>query len=309
MFRFIIPIVLAACAPAAWGQTPAGNAAIYAYQGADRAERLAAGARKEGALVLYTSLATSESVPLTQAFEKKYGVKVELWRSLSDQVMRRALNEARARRHTVDVIETNAPEVEALARARSPDVGCRPLRFLRGRFQHRQSPARRASRDLRGLSRSEVERANRPRGDRPGVARGAGKALGREARSGFFPPPRGDAARRAPRSCAALGDGLRRRGARQPHQLRFQRRLDETQGQADRLETGRAGHRQAAGARPRRRGAASARRAAVRRFRAVPRGAAPVRFHGTVSREREGQEQAGDFPLSDARPRGADRRG
>src|SRR5580765_7428750 len=118
MFRFIIPIVLAACAPAAWGQTPAGNAAIYAYQGADRAERLAAGARKEGALVLYTSLATSESVPLTQAFEKKYGVKVQMWRSLSDQVVRRALNEAKARRHSVDVIETNGPELEALARER-----------------------------------------------------------------------------------------------------------------------------------------------------------------------------------------------
>ena len=118
MFRFIIPIVLAACAPAALGQSPERNSAVYAYQGADRAERLAAGARKEGVLVLYTSLATSESVPLTQAFEKKYGVKVELWRSLSDQVMRRALNEARARRHTVDVIETNAPEVEALARER-----------------------------------------------------------------------------------------------------------------------------------------------------------------------------------------------
>ena len=39
-----------------------------------------------------------------------------MWRSLSDQVMRRALNEARARSNTVDVIETNAPEVEALAR-------------------------------------------------------------------------------------------------------------------------------------------------------------------------------------------------
>src|SRR5262245_17314956 len=32
--------------------------------------------------------------------------------------MRRALNEARARRHSVDVVETNAPELEALARER-----------------------------------------------------------------------------------------------------------------------------------------------------------------------------------------------
>src|SRR6266581_3887295 len=86
--------------------------------GGDRAQRLAGRARQEGTLVLYTSLATSESVPLTQAFEKKYGVKIQLWRSLSDQVVQRVLNEARARRHNVDVVETNGPELEALARER-----------------------------------------------------------------------------------------------------------------------------------------------------------------------------------------------
>src|SRR2546422_1610245 len=108
----------AACVSFASAQSPEKNQAVYLYEGADRAQRLADRARQEGALVVYTSLATSESVPLTQAFEKKYGVKVQLWRSLSDQVVRRALNEAKARRHTVDVIETNGPELEALARER-----------------------------------------------------------------------------------------------------------------------------------------------------------------------------------------------
>src|SRR5947207_9807410 len=111
-------ILAAACATAAGAQTPEKNAAVYLYDGPDREQRLVQGARKEAALVVYTSLATSESVPLTQAFEKKYGVKVELWRSLSDQVVRRALNEAKARRHVVDVVETNGPELEALARER-----------------------------------------------------------------------------------------------------------------------------------------------------------------------------------------------
>src|SRR5258708_16782934 len=106
------------CVGFAGAQSPEKNQAVYLYGGGDRAQRLAERARQEGALVLYTSRATSESVPLTQAFEKKYGVKVELWRSLSDQVLRRALTEARARRHTVDVIETNAPEFDALARER-----------------------------------------------------------------------------------------------------------------------------------------------------------------------------------------------
>jgi len=98
---------------AAQGADPS---AIYLYQGADRAERLAAKAREEGTLTLYTSMATTESGPLAAAFEKKYGVKVQLWRALSENVLQRALTEARGGRRLMDVVETNAPEVEALAR-------------------------------------------------------------------------------------------------------------------------------------------------------------------------------------------------
>ncbi|MSQ51814.1 MAG: extracellular solute-binding protein [Betaproteobacteria bacterium] len=102
---------------AAIAQTvPERNAAVYMYKGADRDQRLLERARKEGTLTFYTSLATTESIPLTQAFEKKTGVKVQLWRSLSEEVIQRTLNEARARRHVVDVVETNGPEVEVLAR-------------------------------------------------------------------------------------------------------------------------------------------------------------------------------------------------
>jgi iron(III) transport system substrate-binding protein len=81
-----------------------------------REARLIEGARKEGTLVLYTSLAPTESKPLAEAFEKKYGVKVELWRALSDKVVQRVVTEAQARRYAVDVIETNGPEMEMLAR-------------------------------------------------------------------------------------------------------------------------------------------------------------------------------------------------
>ena len=110
-------VLLALCA---WAnaQTSDKNEKIYLYEGGDRAQRLVEGARREGALVLYTSLAPSESVPLTQAFEKKYGIKVQLWRSLSDQVAQRAISEARAGRFSMDVIETNGPVVEAVARER-----------------------------------------------------------------------------------------------------------------------------------------------------------------------------------------------
>src|SRR5262249_24604219 len=58
--------------------------AIYTYAGPDRGERLIAKAREEGSLTLYTSIATTESAPLARAFETKYGVKVQLWRALSE---------------------------------------------------------------------------------------------------------------------------------------------------------------------------------------------------------------------------------
>ena len=97
-------------------QSVAGNAAVYGYKGADRAQRLLDGARREGSVSLYTSMAPTEIGPLAEAFEKKTGVKVNLWRALSEGVAQRALAEARGKRQAMDVVETNGPEVEALAR-------------------------------------------------------------------------------------------------------------------------------------------------------------------------------------------------
>ena len=76
-----------------------GNEAALQYRGADRDSRLVERATQEGSVVLYTSLAPTESRPLADAFEKKYGVKVELWRALSDKVVQRAVTEAQAKRH------------------------------------------------------------------------------------------------------------------------------------------------------------------------------------------------------------------
>ncbi|MFL6574544.1 MAG: extracellular solute-binding protein, partial [Burkholderiales bacterium] len=74
------------------------------------------GLAQDRTLTLYTSLAPTESGPLAQAFEKKTGIKVELWRAISEKVVQRAITEARARRFAVDVVETNAPEMEMMAR-------------------------------------------------------------------------------------------------------------------------------------------------------------------------------------------------
>ena len=108
-------VVLAGSATVA-AQTAERNNAIYQYRGPDREARLAERAKQEGRLTVYTSLAPTESMPLAQAFEKKYGIKVELWRALSDKVVQRAVTEAQGRRFAVDVIETNGPEMEMLAR-------------------------------------------------------------------------------------------------------------------------------------------------------------------------------------------------
>jgi iron(III) transport system substrate-binding protein len=102
--------------PAALAQAPAKNDEVLRYRGADREARLVEGAKKEGSVVLYTSLAPTESKPLAEAFEKKYGIKVELWRALSDKVVQRVITEAQGKRHSVDVVETNGPEMEMLAR-------------------------------------------------------------------------------------------------------------------------------------------------------------------------------------------------
>ena len=89
---------------------------IAGYEGADRLERLVAGAKKEGELTLYTSGQADDIGLIAKSFEAKYGVKVNIWRAGSEKVLQRAVTEARGGRHTVDVIETNGPELEMLHR-------------------------------------------------------------------------------------------------------------------------------------------------------------------------------------------------
>lgn len=88
------------------------------YRGADRDKRMLEGARREGEVVMYTSLNLKDSVPITEAFEKKTGVKVQLWRASSEKVLQRAVTEARAGRYACDILETNGPEMEAMYRER-----------------------------------------------------------------------------------------------------------------------------------------------------------------------------------------------
>src|SRR5262245_44336908 len=117
MSRIVVCLLMAAAsfgatvtATSVAAQTKSDAPAIYTDQGTDREQRLIAAAKKEGSVTFYTSMQTQESGPLSKAFEAKYGVKVQLWRATSDQVIQRIVNEARANRQGVDVLETNAPE-------------------------------------------------------------------------------------------------------------------------------------------------------------------------------------------------------
>src|SRR6266853_2863275 len=86
------------------------------YAGPDRLKKLIEGAKKEAELNLYTSAQSDDMGALVGAYEKKYGVKVNVWRASSEKVLQRAVAEARANRNTVDIVETNGPEMESMHR-------------------------------------------------------------------------------------------------------------------------------------------------------------------------------------------------
>jgi ABC-type Fe3+ transport system substrate-binding protein len=110
----LLNLLVAAVGPlattAALAQDPAS------YTGADRLQRLVAGAKQEGELVMYSSAQADDMSVLAKAFEQKYGVKLTMWRASSEKVLQRALTEARAGRFAVDLAETNGPELEMLHR-------------------------------------------------------------------------------------------------------------------------------------------------------------------------------------------------
>lgn len=82
----------------------------------DRAQRLLEGAKREGELNLYTSLTAGTAAKLKADFERRYGVRINLWRASSENILQRVATEARAGRNDFDVVETNGPEMEAIQR-------------------------------------------------------------------------------------------------------------------------------------------------------------------------------------------------
>ena len=89
---------------------------LAAYQGADREQRLVEGAKRDGELLLYSSMQVESLNPLQRAFEAKYGVKVRIWRGSGKDILQRVITEASGGRHDVDVVESDSFALEALSR-------------------------------------------------------------------------------------------------------------------------------------------------------------------------------------------------
>jgi iron(III) transport system substrate-binding protein len=94
----------------------AQDMSLLNYSGPDRAEKLLAAAKKEGSLTFYTAIAENDMRPLAADFEKKTGIKLNVWRAGSDKVLQRAITETAAKRYEVDVLHMGAHQMEALHR-------------------------------------------------------------------------------------------------------------------------------------------------------------------------------------------------
>jgi iron(III) transport system substrate-binding protein len=92
---------------AAQGAKPATLSELVTYGKPDREQALYAGAKLEGKVVWYTSLAGDSYKAMAKAFESKYpGVKVEAYRASGHELTTRMMEEAKAKKTIVDTVET-----------------------------------------------------------------------------------------------------------------------------------------------------------------------------------------------------------
>src|SRR5262245_26615338 len=101
----------------AWAQSgkPTKIEDLAAYNKPDREQVLYAGAKTEGKITWYTSLAGGSYKDLASAFEAKYpDVKVEAYRGTRQKLGTRILAETQAKRYILDTLESTIPLVKLL---------------------------------------------------------------------------------------------------------------------------------------------------------------------------------------------------
>jgi len=103
-------LIALSLASSGWAQTKMALAQLAAYNKPDREKVLYSGAKAEGKIMWYTSLAGGSYKELANAFETRYpGVKVEAYRGTRQELGARIMAEAQANRPIVDTIETTLP--------------------------------------------------------------------------------------------------------------------------------------------------------------------------------------------------------
>jgi iron(III) transport system substrate-binding protein len=89
-----------------WAQNTSPVSKVATYRGADRQAVLEEGARKEGALMMYTSMDLEESQPLMEGFMKKYPfIRGEVYRASGEDVAQKLITEYRGRKYVADIFE------------------------------------------------------------------------------------------------------------------------------------------------------------------------------------------------------------
>lgn len=91
-----------------WTQArkPNSIAELAVYAGPDREQLLYTGAKTEGKVIWYTSLAGDSYKAIARVFEGKYsGVRLEAYRAGGSELVPRMIEEAKARRPVVDTLE------------------------------------------------------------------------------------------------------------------------------------------------------------------------------------------------------------
>ena len=86
---------------------------VLTYKGPDRQKLLEEGARREGAVVVYSGMIVNQLLrPLAEAFEKKYPfIKTRYWRGDSNQVVVKVYAEMQANALEADLVDTGEDSI------------------------------------------------------------------------------------------------------------------------------------------------------------------------------------------------------
>lgn len=115
IYKGSILALLSILAGSSWLFSASDMKSLSALRDPERSRVLVEQARREGELNFYTVVELGVSKSVAVAFEKKYGIRVNLTRASSDRLMTRFITEARAGKVQADIMENDAAELTSMA--------------------------------------------------------------------------------------------------------------------------------------------------------------------------------------------------